>query len=113
MTGLLNLNLSILGWPHTVASLIAMAAFVRVMFASNGTPLHRKWGRIYSALLEIESDIKVVGRAVNGWAALEITLKHKPDILISDIEMPEITRPSQEQATCRWRQALLAPLMLP
>jgi two-component system response regulator DesR len=44
-----------------------------------------------SALLEIESDIKVVGRAVNGKEALDLTLKHKPDVLISDIEMPEMS----------------------
>jgi len=44
-----------------------------------------------SALLEIERDITVVGRAVNGREALELTLKHKPDVLISDIEMPELS----------------------
>jgi len=44
-----------------------------------------------SALLEIERDIKVVGRAVNGKEALDLTLKHKPDVLISDIEMPEMS----------------------
>ena len=44
-----------------------------------------------SALLEIERDIEVVGRAVNGREALDLTLKHKPDVLISDIEMPEMS----------------------
>jgi two-component system response regulator DesR len=44
-----------------------------------------------SALLEIERDIKVVGRAANGKEALELTLKHKPDILLSDIEMPGLS----------------------
>jgi two-component system, NarL family, response regulator DesR len=44
-----------------------------------------------SALLEIERDIKVVGRAANGKEALELTLKQKPDVLISDIEMPEMS----------------------
>jgi two-component system, NarL family, response regulator DesR len=44
-----------------------------------------------SALLEIEHDIAVVGRAANGKEALELTLKHKPDILLSDIEMPEMS----------------------
>jgi two-component system response regulator DesR len=44
-----------------------------------------------SALLEIERDIKVVGRAVNGREALNLTLKHNPDVLISDIEMPEMS----------------------
>jgi len=44
-----------------------------------------------AALLEIERDIKVVGRAVNGREALDLTLKHKPDVLISDIEMPDMS----------------------
>jgi len=44
-----------------------------------------------SALLEIEPDIKVVGRAANGREALDLTLKHTPDILLSDIEMPEMS----------------------
>jgi len=44
-----------------------------------------------SALLEIEHDIKVVGRAANGKEALDLTLKHVPDILLSDIEMPEMS----------------------
>src|SRR5262252_10312751 len=44
-----------------------------------------------SALLEIEHDIKGVGRAANGKEALDLTLKHLPDILLSDIEMPEMS----------------------
>ena len=44
-----------------------------------------------AALLEIERDIKVVGRAVNGREALDLTLKYKPDVLISDIEMPDMS----------------------
>jgi len=44
-----------------------------------------------SALLEIERDIRVVGRAANGKEALELTMAHKPDILLSDIEMPEMS----------------------
>jgi two-component system response regulator DesR len=44
-----------------------------------------------SALLEIEHDIKVVGRAADGKEALGLTQKLKPDILVSDIEMPEMS----------------------
>src|SRR5215831_9332937 len=44
-----------------------------------------------SALLEIERDIQVIGRAANGREALDLTLQQKPDVLISDIEMPEMT----------------------
>jgi len=43
------------------------------------------------ALLEIERDIRVVGQAKNGKEALELTLAQKPDILLADIEMPEMS----------------------
>ena len=41
-----------------------------------------------AALLEIEHDIRVVGQALNGKDALQLTLQHKPDLLLTDIEMP-------------------------
>jgi two-component system, NarL family, response regulator DesR len=44
-----------------------------------------------AALLEIEGDISVVGRARNGKDALHEVLTHKPDVFITDIEMPEMT----------------------
>jgi two-component system response regulator DesR len=43
------------------------------------------------ALLEIEGDISVVARARNGKEALQAVLTHKPDVFITDIEMPEMT----------------------
>ena len=44
-----------------------------------------------SALLEMEGDIQVVGRAPDGAAALDMVRSEKPDVLISDIEMPNLT----------------------
>jgi two-component system response regulator DesR len=44
-----------------------------------------------AALLEIEHDINVVGQAHDGKEALQLTLKHKPDLLLTDIEMPEMS----------------------
>lgn len=44
-----------------------------------------------SALLEMEGDIQVVGRAPDGAAALDLVRAEKPDVLISDIEMPSLT----------------------
>ena len=41
-----------------------------------------------AALLELEDDILVVGRANNGEDALKLASLHKPDICIMDIEMP-------------------------
>jgi two-component system, NarL family, response regulator DesR len=44
-----------------------------------------------SALLEIESDIAVVGRARSGTEALELPLAQPPDVVVTDIEMPGLT----------------------
>jgi two-component system response regulator DesR len=44
-----------------------------------------------AALLEIERDIEVVGRAGDGERALTMTRTLKPDVIISDIEMPRMT----------------------
>jgi two-component system, NarL family, response regulator DesR len=44
-----------------------------------------------AALLEIESDIDVVGRAADGEEALTLTRSLRPDVVISDIEMPRMT----------------------
>ena len=44
-----------------------------------------------AALLEIEGDIGVVAQSRNGKEALAAVLDHKPDVFITDIEMPEMT----------------------
>jgi two-component system response regulator DesR len=44
-----------------------------------------------AALLEIERDIDVVGRAPDGRRALELCTELRPDVLLTDIEMPLMT----------------------
>jgi two-component system response regulator DesR len=44
-----------------------------------------------AALLDLETDIEVVGEAGNGKDALQLTLELKPDVLLTDIEMPELS----------------------
>jgi two-component system response regulator DesR len=44
-----------------------------------------------AALLEIEEDLEVVGRAHDGEEALAICGKLRPDVLLTDIEMPKRT----------------------
>jgi len=44
-----------------------------------------------AALLELEPDIEVIARAVNGREALRAVEKLAPDVLVTDIEMPEMT----------------------
>ena len=44
-----------------------------------------------AALLEAEDDITVAGQASNGREALQLVIAEKPDVLLSDIEMPELS----------------------
>ena len=57
-----------------------------------------------AALLEAEGDIEVAGQARNGQEALRLVQSLKPDVLVSDIEMPELT--GLELATELKRQGL-------
>ena len=43
------------------------------------------------SMLELDTEIKVVGEAGNGHEALNISKEIKPDILVLDIRMPEMT----------------------
>lgn len=44
-----------------------------------------------AALLEIESDLEVIGRARDGEEALALCREKRPDVLLTDIEMPKMT----------------------
>ena len=44
-----------------------------------------------AALLEIETDIEVVGQARSGTEAVDLARRLKPDVLLTDIEMPGLT----------------------
>jgi two-component system response regulator DesR len=44
-----------------------------------------------AALLEMEDDIRVMACAANGREALDAVVKLKPDVLVTDIEMPVMT----------------------
>ena len=43
------------------------------------------------ALLEIESDLEVVAQAASGTEALQLALNHRPDVVVTDIEMPGLS----------------------
>ncbi len=43
------------------------------------------------ALLKLEPDFDIVGDAADGELAWELVKLHKPDLLVSDIEMPKLT----------------------
>jgi two-component system response regulator DesR len=60
---------------------------IRVLLAEDQTMLR---GAL-AALLELEPDISVIANAPNGREALRLARQHAPDIIITDIEMPEMT----------------------
>ena len=45
----------------------------------------------FAALLAIEGDIEIAGEAQDGRAALDLVAKLMPDVVLTDIEMPEVT----------------------
>lgn len=60
---------------------------IRVLIAEDQTMI---LGAL-AALLDIESDFEVVGQARTGPEALALAERHKPDVLLTDIEMPGLT----------------------
>jgi len=58
---------------------------IRVLIAEDQTMLR---GAL-AALLDLESDIAVVAQAANGREALKLVRENAPDIVVTDIEMPE------------------------
>ncbi|HET7569797.1 MAG TPA: response regulator transcription factor [Gammaproteobacteria bacterium] len=44
-----------------------------------------------AALLDMEADIEVAGRAADGKAALALVAEQDPDVVVTDIEMPAMT----------------------
>jgi two-component system, NarL family, response regulator DesR len=60
---------------------------IRVLLAEDQTMLR---GAL-AALLDLEPDIAVVAQATNGREALKLVQQCSPDVLVTDIEMPERT----------------------
>jgi two-component system response regulator DesR len=60
---------------------------IRVLLAEDQTMLR---GAL-AALLSLEPDITVVAQAANGREAFKLVQQHTPDVVVTDIEMPERT----------------------
>jgi two-component system response regulator DesR len=63
------------------------ATAIRVLLAEDQTMLR---GAL-AALLDLEPDIAVIAQASNGREALKLALQCGPDVIVTDIEMPERT----------------------
>ncbi len=60
---------------------------IRVLLAEDQTMLR---GAL-AALLDLEPDITVIAQAANGREALKLARLHSPDVIVTDIEMPQKT----------------------
>jgi len=60
---------------------------LRLVLAEDQTMLREA----LAALLGLEHDIEIVGTASNGREAHELARRHDPDIVVTDIEMPDMT----------------------
>ena len=63
------------------------AAPIRVLLAEDQTMLR---GAL-AALLDLEPDITVIAQAPNGRDTFTLARLHSPDVIVTDIEMPERT----------------------
>ena len=77
--------------PHArgcrLMTALPRAASIRVLLAEDQTMLR---GAL-AALLDLEPDIAVIAQAANGREAFKLARLHTPDVVITDIEMPERT----------------------
>jgi two-component system response regulator DesR len=86
---------------------------IRVLLAEDQTMLR---GAL-AALLDLEPDITVIAQAPNGREALKLARLHTPDVIVTDIEMPERTglelAADLKQAECKARVIILTTFARP
>lgn len=72
--------------PLDAAGASSSAAPVRVLLADDSTTIRS----MLSALLGDVPEIDVCAVAVNGAEAVDLSLQHRPDVIIMDVQMPEL-----------------------
>ncbi len=55
----------------------------------------------FRALLDAEPDISVVGEAADGLRAVELTARHRPDVVLMDVRMPVLDGLEATRLICR------------
>ncbi|WP_206051831.1 response regulator transcription factor [Nocardioides ferulae] len=63
-----------------------MAEQVRVLIADDEGTIRAA----LAALLELEADLDVIAQAANGREAVELARRHRPDVAVLDLEMPDL-----------------------
>ena len=72
------------------------SSLIRVLIADD----HVMVAQGLTALLESQSDIRVIGRAGNGHEAIELFRQHQPDIVLMDLRMPDMGGVEATTAIC-------------
>lgn len=60
---------------------------IRVVLAEDAGMIRDAFGQ----LLDLQPDVTVIARTANGVEALEAIRRHRPDVVLTDIEMPHMT----------------------
>lgn len=60
---------------------------IRILIAEDQQLIRRAFAKI----LELEADVRVVGQAADGAEAIEMARRHRPDIVLMDLQMPRVT----------------------
>jgi DNA-binding NarL/FixJ family response regulator len=74
-------------WQDPTTSIESMNESISVVIAEDQAVVRAA----FHALLDAESDIKVVGEAANGLEAVETAKALRPDLVLMDIRMPELS----------------------
>ena len=75
---------------------------IRILLAEDQTLMRQG----LKTILEMESDFRVVNEAEDGKAAVKLALQSRPDIILMDVQMPQMNGVEATAAICRaWPQA--------
>ena len=69
---------------------------IRILLAEDQTLMRQG----LKTLLELEEDLRVVAEAPNGAAAVKLALQLRPDIILMDVQMPEMNGVESTAAIC-------------
>jgi len=70
---------------------------IRILLAEDQTLMRQG----LKTLLETESDFRVVGEAEDGKVAVKLALQSRPDIILMDVQMPQMNGVEATAAICR------------
>ena len=75
---------------------------IRILLAEDQTLMRQG----LKTILELESDLRVAGEAEDGKAAVKLALQLRPDIILMDVQMPQLNGVEATAAICRsWPEA--------